>query len=390
MLNFSAALKKRAQAKVDSKPLFFNLNELSHKHKVEGLLKRNAQVVDDYLEQLRELYAINNPASALSLNFKNEFDAHVKKIATPLWQLGKWVYFPWLNSLVHVLEEKNFFKIRTARNKLLINNEEQKKFYNAVIGIAGLSVGSSVAMALVLQGGAKHIKLADFDTLALSNTNRVRAGVQNLGLAKAELTARQIYEMNPYSKVEIFSQGLNPANIKKFTSGLNVLVDEMDDLSMKLLLRMEAKKQKVAVVMGADNADMAVIDIERHDKKQKIKFFHGKVKNASFDKLKKLSKFEVGKTIAQLIGLENHTPRMLTSLREMGKTIVSWPQLGGTAMLNGSAIAYCVRKIVTGQAVVKNRAIISLDRHLEPDYYSTKQKSQRAKSIQEFRKIFNL
>src|SRR6185436_13942414 len=119
-----------------------------------------------------------------------------------------------------------------------------EKFYNAKVGIGGLSIGSSVAIALVLQGGAKNIRIADFDVLALSNTNRIRAGVQSLGLPKTEITARQIYEINPYAKVETFNDGLNEKNIKNFVKGLAVLVDEMDNLSIKFLLRIEAKKHK--------------------------------------------------------------------------------------------------------------------------------------------------
>ena len=71
-----------------------------------------------------------------------------------------------------------------------------------------------------------------------------------------------------------------------------------------------------------------------------------------------------------VVGLENHDQRMLMSLRELGKTIASWPQLGGTAMINGAAIAYCVRKIANGQPILNNRAIISLDELLMPNYFS--------------------
>jgi len=90
--------------------------------------------------------------------------------------------------------------------------------------------------------------------------------------------------------------------------------------------------------------------------------------DVSYDQLKTLDKFGIGKMITKHVGPENVTERMQNSLLEMGKTLVSWPQLGGAALLNGSAVAYCVRRILNGQPVESNRAIISLDEKLDPSY----------------------
>ncbi len=380
MESLAKMLIKKSTNELGYKPEIFNPSLKKDRRKLELLLRKNicTQVVDYYKQQLEELFAINNPPLTRSPNFKNKFQAYLTTLnkKMPLAQQGKWVYFPWLRALVHILEEKDFFKVRTARNKLLITEEEQEQFYNAKIGIGGLSIGSSVAMALVLQGGAKHIRLADFDILALSNTNRIRAGVQNLGLPKVEITARQIYETNPYAQVKIFPQGLNEKNIKKFTKGLNVLVDEMDNLAIKLLLRKEAKKQKIPVVMGADNGDSAIVDIERYDKKSKVAFFHRRLGNLTYNQLRNLTKFETGKKIAQLIGLENHTERMLNSLQEIGKSVISWPQLGGTAIMNGVAVAYCVRRIICNQPLRDNRGILSLNETFQDNYFSKKSRTK--------------
>jgi hypothetical protein len=218
-----------------------------------------------------------------------------------------------------------------------------------------------VAIALVLQGGAKYLKLADFDRLALSNTNRIRAGVQDLGFSKLYILCKQIYEINPYVKIGLFPEGITEKNVKKFINGLDILVDELDSLAAKLLLRIEAKKQGIPVVMGADNGNSAVIDVERYDKNRNLKFFHNRIGNVTLNELKNLSKTQIGQYIGRLIGMQNHEDRMLKSLQEIGKTIVSWPQLGGTAMLNASAISYIVRQICTGNSKVKNRSIISLN-----------------------------
>jgi molybdopterin/thiamine biosynthesis adenylyltransferase len=394
--NLGRKLSIRTNQQPIFKPEIFNLIKPADQRNLEKLFKHgNPNIIDDYQEQLKELFAVNNPKMVYTPDFEKNFALHLKILqsSSPLWRQGRWIYYSWLNHVVHVLIDKDFQALRTARNRNLINADEQKKFYNAVVGIGGLSVGNSVALALVLQGGARHLRLADFDRLALTNTNRIRAGVQNLGLPKVVITARQIYELNPYAKVEIFTDGLNKKNIKKFFNGppkLDVIVDELDNLAIKFLLRQYAKKGKIPVVMAADNGDNAVVDVERFDLNPKTPFFHGRIGRVSFDYLKNLDKFGIGKTITRHIGAENVTKRVQESLLEMGKTIVSWPQLGGAAQINGAAAAYVIRKILNGQPVERNRALVSLDEKLIPGYNSPKANRGRAKSASDFKKIFGL
>jgi molybdopterin/thiamine biosynthesis adenylyltransferase len=374
--------------KIESKPTIFELSNADHQKQVQVLFDQGKiqHVSDDYEEQLLELFGVNNPSKVYTPTFKQEFKEHFENLKSqvPLWQQGRWAYFPWTSKLVHILAEDDFFQVRTARNKNLINKEEQEKFYNAKIGIGGLSVGSSVAFALALQGGAKHLKLADMDRLALSNTNRILVGVDNLGVLKVEMAARRIYEINPYAEIELYPEGLTKDNIEKFCSDLDVVVDELDNLAIKYLIREQAKKHKLPVVMAADNGDNAVVDVERYDQNGDLQYFHGRLSDATYESLTKLDKFGIGRTITKHIGPENVTERMQQSLLEMGKTIVSWPQLGGAALINGAAVAYCIRKILNGQPLENNRALINMDSLLDPDYNKPDQISHRAQIADNF------
>ncbi|MBI2047683.1 MAG: ThiF family adenylyltransferase, partial [Parcubacteria group bacterium] len=231
------ALATKLKMVTESKPRIFNLSKTRDQQKVQKLLvaKTTQRVIDDYKEQLREYFQVQNPRLVFALEFEKRFMDYLVSIEkkTPLWQHGRWIFFPWISTLVHILEDKQFQLVRTARNKNLITQNEQKKFYNAVIGVAGLSVGNSVALAIVLQGGGQRMRLADHDRLALSNLNRIRAGVDSLSIKKTEMTARQIYLLNPYVKLELFSDGLTEKNIKKFFEGpprLDIVVDETDNL----------------------------------------------------------------------------------------------------------------------------------------------------------------
>lgn len=383
--------------KIESKPIIFSFADEQQKEKVMTLLKSGAiqHVTDDYEEQVLELFAINNPTLVYTPAFKTATGAHLATLVKqkPLWQQGNWVYFPWISTLTHILAENEFQRVRTARNRNLITETEQSKFYNATIGIGGLSVGSSVALAIALQGGGKHFRLADFDKLSLSNTNRVRAGIENLGIEKVYVTARQIYLTNPYAIVEVVVDGLTPENIEKFFTGepkLDIVIDELDNLAVKYLIREQAKKHGIAVIMAADNGDNAVVDIERYDLDPNTPFFHGRMGEVSYEMLKNLDKFGIGKTITKHIGAENVTEAMQQSLLEMGKTIVSWPQLGGAALINGAAVAYCVRRILNKQSIENNRSLISLDEKLIPNYNSLDQVERRNIVSKDFKKIFGL
>lgn len=390
-------ITKRRGDNFGFQPVIFNLRVPRDRRAFKKLLRgpQVRSISDDYEEQLRELFAINNPSLVYVPEYAPRFAAwHAALLRRmPLAEQGRWIYYPWLGALVHVLVENDFWTVRTARNRNLITREEQEKFYNATIGIGGLSVGSSVALAIVLQGGGRHIRLADFDRLALSNTNRVKAGIQDLGCLKVVMAARQIYEINPYAKVEIFSDGLTPKNIKKFFAGppkLDIVIDELDNLAVKYLIREEARRHRIAVVMAADNGDNAVVDVERYDLRRKTSYFHGRMGKVSYDMLSTLDKFGIGKMITKHVGPENVTERMQQSLLEMGKTIVSWPQLGGAALVNGAAVAYCVRKILNGQPLEHDRALISLDEKLVPGYGSAAQRRRRARVAAGFKKIFGL
>ena len=359
------ALNASLTQKISSQPEIFNLSREKDNDRIEELfrLKKIVRVSDDFKEQYRELFAVQNPHKIFHPNFEMEFDKYFKKLLTKrsIYVSGRWVYFPWNGSLTHVLEERDFIRVRTARNKYLITNEEQEKFSNATIGIAGLSVGFSAVLMIVLSGGSKHIKLADFDTLALSNMNRVLSSVDNLGVSKIDIAARAVYEINPYAKIEFFRDGITEANIKKFFSGLDLVVEEIDSFPLKLRMREEAKKNETPLIMATDNEEQGMLDLENYRDDAKTQFFNGRLGVANRDMFANLNKMETGAMIARLVGPENTGQKMKHSLSEIGKTIVSWPQLAGTAFVNGGTVAHLARRILSGEKFKSGRIIFPID-----------------------------
>lgn len=378
---------KQSKQDLVYQPALLRLNSLKDRNIIQRLKKRGDihTIVDEYESQLEELFKIENPAVSFQPSYPTQWQNHLKEVhkVAPLWQQGVWVYYPWLKTLTHILEHDQYLKVRTARNRNLITEKEQHTFYNAVVGIAGQSVGSSVVLALVLEGGARHLKIADFDNLELSNTNRIHAPISSLGLPKVIITARKVYEVNPYAQVDIYDDGLHEKNVLKFfTDGakLDVMVDEVDNMAVKLLIRETAKKLKVPVVMATDNGENGLVDIERYDKRPAPQAFHGRLGNVTRDRLSRLTKIEIGRMAGQFVGIENIPPRMIESLREVGHTLASWPQLGGAALLNGVAVAYVIRRITNNQSITDNRGYLQIDEALNPEL-KTKEGKAHAKKV---------
>jgi hypothetical protein len=369
------------------KPLIYNAQntDLSWlKRKLKPL-----EIIDNYKQQLEDYFLIKNPEYKFMKDYQKEFETFLlKKFKNnTLKKSGYWVYYPWNKKLVHCLNEKEYLETRTARNFHLLTEKEQLKFYNSKIGIAGLSVGSHAALTIAMVGGGKYMKLADNDEISLSNLNRLRYPVYSIGFNKAIFCAQQIYEMNPYANLKIYPQGITEKNIDEFLlkPKIDILIEEMDNLYMKIKLREKAKKYKIPVIMATDHADNILIDIERYDLYPDYPILHGILGKITSEDLKNLSSKEMLKLTAKIAGANLATPKMLYSLLEVGKTIYSWPQLGNAATLCGVALTYLTKKIILGEKIKEGRILLNIDQILS--FLSKNYKKQQKNFLRKLQKL---
>jgi hypothetical protein len=229
------------------KPIILNINKKRDYKLFLKLKKSKAKILDFYDNLLKEYY---NQALSKKHNLRKDI----------------WIYYPWHHTAIHILPEKQFYYLKTCRNFNLITPQEQKKIKNALIGLTGLNVGNPAAIALTFQGFTKF-KLADNDILELSNLNRFAAGLRliDLNQSKTILTAKQIYDINPFCQIKIYPQGLNEKNLKDFLikPKIDILTEEMDNLVLKIKIRELAKKYKIPVIMVTGNESDIILDIER-------------------------------------------------------------------------------------------------------------------------------
>ena len=336
---------------------------------IEEFIKRHPgiSIVNEVRRNLEELFLLRNPKYKFDKNYQAEFEEFFKSQENE--NFGNWFYFPWLNTLVRFLPEELHLELRTGRNKYLITEEEQRNFYNATAVFLGMSVGSNVAVVTAMTGGAKHMKLADPDVFSGDNLNRVRMGFQNVGIKKAIVVARQVYEINPYAEIEIFLDGITAENAEKILEGVDVVVEEMDSMFWKLRTRELAKERDIPVLMGTDNGDGAIVDVERYDLNKNLSILNGFAKGLSAEKLKNMPPKDLPKVAGKIAGANLVVPRMLDSVAEVGKSLYSWPQLGTAANLCGSIVAMLVRRIVNKDGKIKSgRYSVNPDAIFESDY----------------------
>jgi len=326
-------------------------------------LKRNPQIriCNEIQSQVEDLIKGNNPELQLSKsqlsekanNFLNDIEAD---------KYGCWVFYPWKYSLVHLLPEEDFVRVRTLRNHYKITPSEQLELSKKKIGIIGLSVGQSIALTMALERSCGEMRLADFDTLELSNLNRLKAGVTSLGVEKLVIAAREISEIDPFIKLTLYREGITEGNIDDFLHGggkLDLVIDECDSFDIKLLIREKAKAVQIPVMM--DTSDRGMLDVERFDQEPDRLIFHGLLGEVDLNAIKNLT---ISQRIAfglRITGLETLSLRMKASLLEVGQSISSWPQLASGVFLGGASVAHVGRKLLLGEAVKSGRYYVDFD-----------------------------
>ncbi|MFZ4785318.1 MAG: ThiF family adenylyltransferase [Flavobacteriales bacterium] len=316
-------------------------------------------IIDEIDLQLRDLVKLEHPTKTLTDEEYTEL-IQLKLGSNSKEEYGVWVHYPWRNQVIHLLDEIEFVRVRTIRNAFKITPEEQALLGGKKIGVVGLSVGQSVALALAMERIGGEIRVADFDHLELSNMNRIRTGVGNLGMKKGELVRREIAEIDPFIRVEFYDKGLTKENALDFlTKGgqLDAVVEECDSPDVKLMVRKECARLGIPVVM--ETSDRGVLDIERYDLDKDYPMLHGLI-SKEYIETETLSLEQKRAVMFQCIDVQKASERGRLSLGEIGKTITTWPQLATDVILGGAVAAMAVRMILLNNGIKSSRTYVDV------------------------------
>lgn len=318
-------------------------------------------VFDAREEQWAELALIRHPALRGNETALREAIEEWKRDRSRTFEL---FYYPWRRALCYVLPRTEFIELRTNRNRNRIRHEEQRIFSQKKVGVVGLSVGASFAMTMAMERSCGVLRLADFDMLSLSNMNRIRASVMDVGLPKWLVLARQILEQDPYFEVEIFQEGLTQENALEFFDGLDLVLDACDSPSAKAEIRIQAKAHRTPVLM--DTSDRGMLDIERYDEETIVNqpgALHGRLSASDLVRLRH-TKYWSPVDLNLFVDLSVASARGRESLSLVGSELTGWPQLYADVAAGGAMSVAAARRIFLGDPAPDSRLYLSLDEQL--------------------------
>lgn len=319
-------------------------------------------LIDPIDSQLDDLAALRFPAPE-ARRARQQFIRDQVNAAGGPESYGRWVYFPWDRTIVHVLDREAFYEVITSRNHDKITHREQAVLRTKRVGVMGLSVGGEAAVTLAQEHLCGEIVLADFDGLDLSNLNRLNAGVDQLGCNKAVIAARRIAKIDPYMSVRIFPAGVTPASTDEFLRGLDVLIEECDDLPLKCRIRQLARERGVDIVFAAD--ERGFLSIEPYRTNPGLRPFHGRVERPQPPRAGYASATEFWRALTEWMGgWESISDRSRESLNQIGKTLCGYPQLASEARFAAGQIGHVVRRMLLGERFTPFLGHIDLDRLL--------------------------
>jgi molybdopterin-synthase adenylyltransferase len=133
-----------------------------------------------------------------------------------------------------------------------IGEKGQKRLLQAkvaVVGSGGLGTVSSLYLALA---GVGYIRLIDQDTIETQNLHRqILYTTSDLHYPKAEVAAKRLQDLNPLIKTEAFTENVNANNVEHLLSGVDCVVDGLDNMVTRYLVNRICVKKKIPYVFGA-------------------------------------------------------------------------------------------------------------------------------------------
>jgi molybdopterin/thiamine biosynthesis adenylyltransferase len=118
-----------------------------------------------------------------------------------------------------------------------------------VVGLGGLGTVSALYLALA---GVGHLRLIDQDTVETPNLHRqILYTRDDLHYPKAEVAAERLAKLNPLLKAEAVSENVNAGNVERLLSGVDIVVDGLDNMLTRYLVNRACVKLGVPFVFGA-------------------------------------------------------------------------------------------------------------------------------------------
>jgi adenylyltransferase/sulfurtransferase len=133
-----------------------------------------------------------------------------------------------------------------------IGKDGQEKLKKARVFIAGAGgLGSPVSIYLAI-AGIGTIRLADHDTVELSNLNRqILHGNGDVGKKKTDSAAQKLRSLNKEVAVEAIAEVITGESVSRLVDGCDLIVDATDNLPTRYVLNRAAIEKNIPFFHGA-------------------------------------------------------------------------------------------------------------------------------------------
>ena len=134
---------------------------------------------------------------------------------------------------------------RYARNLMLegFDASSQLRLQESTVGIIGAGALGSVVAMYLSGAGVGHLKIADYDTVSISNLQRqVFFREREIGEPKCDMLSESVRRLNSNCAVECFREAVTADNIEDFVAGCNVLAVCTDTYASKVMVIDEVRR----------------------------------------------------------------------------------------------------------------------------------------------------
>ncbi|MCJ7653242.1 MAG: HesA/MoeB/ThiF family protein [Actinobacteria bacterium] len=148
--------------------------------------------------------------------------------------------------------ENGFVPLRYLKNIGTIGTAGQTALLKSKVLVVGAGGIGGNASELLARMGVGTIALADPDVFEESNLNRQNFATEaSLGLAKVELSAERLREINSDVTVEAHRLAAVSSNVAGLIEGADAVIDALDNIDDRLLLQEACRKGGVVMIHGA-------------------------------------------------------------------------------------------------------------------------------------------
>lgn len=195
--------------------------------------------------------------------------------------------------------------IMTPDEKALIS---EKKVL--VVGCGGLGGANA---EILCRSGFCHLTFVDGDRFEGSNMNRqLLCTTETMGTFKAEAAAERARLINPDIDVKAVVGLFNESNARKLVSGMDIVIDALDNVQTRLLLEDTCETENVPLIHGAVSGWQLQVAVCMPGSRVLHQLYANKTSGAGSDvpggvaiNVSACASFQISEAIKLLLGREN-------------------------------------------------------------------------------------